>query len=260
MIAADEPPAFSVVNPDGTAPLVLTCDHASPYIARCFDQLGLDEDALRRHIAWDIGCAAVAESWSVRFDAPLVRTNYSRLIIDPNRPLGHPTSIPEVSEHIIIPGNRSVSPAQAAARAEHFFWPYHRAIDAASNGMLERGVVPTVVSVHSFTPVYHGVQRPWHVGVLWRKDPRLAMPLLARLRAMDGLCVGDNQPYSAHEGVGYSICTHAEEPGFPHALLEIRQDLIESADGQAQWSEQLGDVLEDVLRELPSTHPECELP
>jgi predicted N-formylglutamate amidohydrolase len=247
LLDPDEPPVFEILNATGTAPFLLMCDHASRVIPRSLDNLGLDAAALGRHVAYDIGVADVVRHMSQRFDAPLLMGGYSRLLIDPNRHLGSPSSIPVVSEDLVIPGNQHVTPEQAAQRADTFFWPYHKAAASALAGFRSRSVVPAVISVHSFTPSFHGVERPWHIGVLWDRDGRIALPLLEVLRSMPGLCVGDNEPYNARQPEGYSMETHAEAAGYPHVLIEIRQDLIESYDGAIEWAVRVEDALSEIL-------------
>lgn len=251
LIGRDEAPAVELVNLDGVAPFLLICDHASRAIPRAMDKLGLDDALLRQHIAYDIGTSKVGRRLSTRFDAPLVMSNYSRLVIDVNRESGSPTSILPVSDGIDIPGNRNIGSHEAAQRAEVFFWPYHHAISAALGRFLARNAVPAIVSIHSFTPTFAGTERPWHIGVLWNRDGRMAVPLMETLQTREGICVGDNQPYSARSpegpGEGYSMRVHGEATGYPHVLIEIRQDLIETDSGVARWADLLGDVLEGVL-------------
>jgi len=247
LIAADEPPPFEIVNPEGRAPFLLICDHASRAVPRALDRLGLDESALRLHIAWDIGAADIARDLAERFDARLLLAGYSRLIIDANRALDDPTSIPVLGEGTVVPANRGLGEADAAARAETFYWPYHRAVDAALDDLAARDEMPALVSIHTFTPVFKGVARPWHVGVLWDRDDRIARPLMARLGADPALVVGDNLPYSARLGVGFSIVHHAEARGLPHVLVEVRQDLVDTHHGAAEWAGRLGDALQEIL-------------
>jgi predicted N-formylglutamate amidohydrolase len=211
-------------------------------------QLGLDETLLMRHIGWDIGAAEVTRRLAALLDAPAVLCGYSRLVIDCNRGLGDPTSIPEESDGVRVPGNVGLAPAARVARVEAIFRPYHAAIEAQLATFAERGIVPVVFSVHSFTPVMNGFVRPWHVGVLWDKDPRVPVPLIAELAAADPRrIVGDNEPYSAREPSGYSIRTHAEPAGLPHAAVEIRQDLIDTPSGAAQWADILAAALAPIL-------------
>ncbi len=257
LLAPDEAPPFEIVNPDGSAPVLLICDHASRAIPRALDNLGLDEAALRRHIAWDIGAAEVARALAVRFDAPLILAGYSRLVIDLNRPLDDPTSIPVISEGTIVPGNRDLDPEEAARRADSLFRPYHAAIDDALGRFEAAGRTPALLSIHSFTPVFKGVERPWHVAVLWDRDGRIAQPLMAALRSDPELLVGDNEPYSARDPAGFTIESHAEPRGLPHVLVEIRQDLIDTHHGAAAWAERLGDALDGILADPALYRARC---
>ena len=243
LLAGDEPPPFEIVNAGGAAPLVLVCDHASNRVPRALHHLGLAPAPLREHIAWDIGAADVARRLSRRFDAPLALTAYSRLVIDCNRALADPTSIPAESDGIAVPGNRGLSQGERLQRAETLFKPYHEAVARLVAHKSAHGAPPAVVSIHSFTPVFQRTRRPWHVGVLWNEDRRLASPLMEALRRHDDLVVGDNEPYSARDRVGYTIATHAESAGLPHVALEIRQDLIAITAGAEQWAGIVGDAL-----------------
>lgn len=251
LLAPDEPPGGTPVNADGTARLLLICDHASNRIPRALDQLGLAPEVLEQHVAYDIGAARVAHRLSARFDAPLVLSGYSRLVIDCNRPLDDVTSIPEVSDEIVIPGNEGIAPEEAAARAEACFEPYHAAVQAQLGNMTVRdGAPPAIASIHSFTPVFGGFERPWHVGVLWNQDGRLALPFMDALAEESGMTVGDNEPYSARENFGYSIAEHGEKQDIPHILIEIRQDLIETEAGAGEWAAKIGRALEAALATL----------
>jgi len=248
LLAADEPRPFEFVNPGGKAPLLLLCDHATRFVPRKLKSLGLDEAALCRHIAWDIGIAELTRDLAKRLDAPAVFSHFSRLIVDPNRQLENPTLIPELSDGTVIPGNRDLSPDQRKLRVDTFFRPYHDAVAGRLDAMVEKGRTPVLVSMHSFTPIMHGLPRPWQIGILWNRDPRLPRPLMDRLRA-DGLTVGDNEPYSGADGHGYTQHTHGDRRGLANALIEVRQDLIDTQHGAVAWAERLATALEAVLRD-----------
>ena len=247
LLGPDDPAPFSVVNPQGRTDLLLFCDHAGRAFPATLDTLGLGPRELDQHIAWDIGIAGLGRRLSASLDAPLFLTAYSRLVIDCNRHLDDPTSIPQESDRTPIPGNRGLTPAERKQRQAEIFAPYHAALGALIQQRLDDGHVPVIVSLHSFTPVMNGFQRPWHVGVLWNRDARLAVPLMQRLAQEPDLVVGDNEPYSGRDGHGYSIKAHAEALGLAHGLLEIRQDLIAEEAGQDRWAEILHRVLLDVL-------------
>ncbi|MGE4010861.1 MAG: N-formylglutamate amidohydrolase [Alphaproteobacteria bacterium] len=228
-------------------------DHASNAVPACLGNLGLPPERLQEHIAVDIGAAAVGRLWAERFDAPLVLSGFSRLVIDCNRMPEDVTSIATESDGIVIPGNARLNAEDAAWRKRTCFDPYHDAIAALLDARHAKGVHPAVISVHSFTPVFGGAApRPWHIGILWNKDPRLAHPYMAALRENPALKIGDNQPYSAQLNFGYSIRTHGEGRGLPHMLIELRQDLVAEPDGAAHWAKLAGDALARVLREAPN--------
>jgi predicted N-formylglutamate amidohydrolase len=238
-----------VINPDGSAPFLLLSDHSSHQIPRALGTLGLEESDLQRHVAYDIGADATSRKISELCDAPLLATCYSRLVIDPNRHLRTPTSIPLASEDVIVPGNHDLSNEQILQRESTLFYPYHDAVQAQIKRFLDQGRVPGIISIHSFTPAFLGFERPWHIGVLWHRDPRFPLPLLERLRQEPDLVVGDNEPYSARNPEGYTMEYHADRNGYPNVLLEIRQDLIAHADGVEHWSKFLASTFNAIYRD-----------
>lgn len=237
-------PPFEIVNPDGRAPALVICDHASKFIPPEYENLGLPEAEVARHIGWDIGAGEVARALARLLDAPAVLCGTSRLVIDCNRRLDDPSSIPEVSDGTPIPGNRGLSPAERRRRAELVFHPYHRAIEER---LARFPKPPALISIHSFTPVMNGFARPWHVGLLYDADDRLARPLIAALKAEPGLVVGDNEPYSGRNPVGYSLATYGNGMGLAPAVFEIRQDLIEDLENARIWAARLARALEPLL-------------
>jgi predicted N-formylglutamate amidohydrolase len=247
LLGPDDPAPFEVFNPQGRRSALVICDHASRVVPRSLDGLGLDEAVLRRHVGWDIGAAEVSRLLATALDAPALLGGYSRLVIDLNRRLDDPTSICVISDGVVVPGNRGLAPAAVHRRVAAIFRPYHRAVAAAIAGFRGRGIVPAIVSVHSCTPVMRGVERPWHVGVLWDRDRRIATPLMGKLAADPALCVGDNQPYSGRDRVGFSIDGHARAAGLPNVLIEIRQDLIDTHHGAERWAGVLAPVLGEIL-------------
>jgi predicted N-formylglutamate amidohydrolase len=247
LLAAEDPPPVEACHGEGRAPVLLTCDHARFAIPRRLEGLGLPPGAVRQHIGWDIGAAAVTRRLALALDAPALLSGYSRLVVDCNRDPGDPTSIPEVSDGIAVPGNRDLSAPSRALRVEACFRPYHAAIAARLGAFLATGRVPALISIHSFTPVMNGVARPWHVGILWDKDPRLPVPLLRALAADPALVVGDNQPYSAREPAGYTVRHHAVAHGLPHVAVELRQDLVATEAGAEAWAARLAAALAPIL-------------
>ena len=247
LLGAGDAPPFEVVNPDGAARAVLFCDHASWAVPAALDGLGLDESVLRRHIGWDIGAGDVTRRLAGLLDAPAVLAGHSRLVIDCNRPPGAPSSIPAVSDGVAVPGNRNLDQAAAAVRAAACFTPYHDAIATMAAAVTARRGAPAVISMHSFTPVLDGFERPWRVGVLWDTDPRVAVPLIAALGEDASIHVGDNEPYSGRVPIPYSVPAHAERHGLPHVTVEIRQDLIDTHHGAEAWANLMAAALRRVL-------------
>src|SRR6185437_13466011 len=239
-------------NAEGRSPFLLTSDHYGRRIPQALGDLGLPESELLRHIAWDIGIAGLAERLAKHLDAHLIAQRYSRLVIDCNRPPHVASSIPLLSEATTIPGNEGLSREAAGMRRREIFDPYHRRIDAAIDQRL-CGKRPTMlVSLHSFTPVYAGVARPWHIGTLYHRDKTLAPLLLRALRAEGDLVVGDNEPYAVGDGTDYTIPVHGEARGLVNTGIEIRQDLIADEAGQQQWAERLARILTAIAGTL---HP-----
>jgi predicted N-formylglutamate amidohydrolase len=245
LLAPDEPAALRVEQTDGTSAFLLTCDHASRRIPRALGTLGLSEAELATHIAWDIGAANVARYLADELGATLVLQNYSRLVIDCNRPNTAPDSIPVKSEATRIPGNENLAEAQIAARRAEIFAPYHDGLRAIIDQRLSEQRPTLLVAIHSFTPSYHGVARPWHVGLMHRRDTHLA-PTLFKLLCQDhGLRVGDNEPYAITDQTDYSLPVHGEARGLPHVGIEIRQDLVGEECGQKTWAERLARLLQE---------------
>ena len=245
LLGPDDPPACSVHNADGKAPLLLLCDHASKAVPKALGSLGISDHELSRHIGWDIGGLDAAIELSRVLDAPLVSSGYSRLVIDCNRWPGGEGSTPEVSDGTPVPANRGLTEEQVQARAEACFWPYHREVDRQLDRMIAGGRKVGMLVMHSFTPRMNGFERPWHVGVLWNDDPRLPEPLLAALRRDSSLVVGDNEPYSARAAYEYTLTAHAR--ALPHCSLEVRQDLIATPGEARAWGRRLAPSIDVAL-------------
>ncbi len=246
LIGPGEPPAFEVINGEGKAPLLLVCDHASNRIPSALGRLGLQPEALRLHIAYDIGAADLTRRLAARLDAPAVFAGYSRLVIDCNRQPGDPQSILAASDGIVIPGNQNLSEDDQEARADAFFWPYHHAIEHLFARLRRRGPEPLLFSVHTFTATLGGEDRFWDAGILWNRDPRMAVPLIAMLRQVEGLAIGDNEPYAGTD-LAYTLNLHAGTAGLAHAAVEVRQDHCETPEQLDRWAEILGDALGRLL-------------
>jgi predicted N-formylglutamate amidohydrolase len=243
LLAPDEPQAVVEYRTQGASPFVLVCDHAGRRIPRKLGNLGLAGAELVRHIAWDIGIAGVGRLLADRLDAALIIQPYSRLVIDCNRPPGTPTSIAPMSEATAIPGNANCSAHEAEQRRLDIFEPYHQTIEKHLDARATAKRETILISLHSFTPVFGGVARPWHAGVLYNRYDPLAAALLTLLRASGESAFGDNEPYSVTDDTDYTIPVHGEKRGLPHVAIEIRQDLIAEEPGQHEWAELLAGLL-----------------
>lgn len=224
---------------------IVTCDHATNHVPDCVagGDLGLPAADMARHIAYDVGAAGVAQSLAQALDSPVIWSAVSRLVIDPNRGEDDPTLVMKLYDGSIIPANRHVDTAEISRRLDLFHRPYHAALARLIAGR----AAPVIVAIHSFTPQLRArPPRPWHVGVLYASDARLAQPLLAQLRAQPDLCVGENEPYSGHLP-GDALDRHGVQPGRPHVLIEIRNDLIETPDQQLAWGRRLAPLLDAAL-------------
>ncbi len=239
LLADDEAPAFEVLRADGRSPYLLIADHAGQAVPRRLAGLGLPQHELDRHIGWDIGIAGVTRELAALLDAFAITQTYSRLVIDCNRPPAAPSSIPEISDGTLIPANQQLSAHDRQQRIDAIFAPYHTRIEAELDARQQRAQPTLLVAMHSFTPVMAGVARPWHAGVLYQRDARLAHALRDALAVEPGMVIGDNQPYSVSDATDYAIPVHAERRGLAHVELEIRQDLIADAAGQRAWAQRL---------------------
>ncbi|MBF0306008.1 MAG: N-formylglutamate amidohydrolase [Alphaproteobacteria bacterium] len=247
LIGEGDPPPFEMVDAEGEAPVLLLCDHAGQAVPRALGGLGLPPEVFQRHVAWDIGAALVTRGLARRLGGPAVLGCYSRLVIDLNRQPGDPTSIPCCSDGVEIPGNQNLGDSEAERRIADFFWPYHHTVTGAIARLWRHGAVPpALIAVHSFTPVMNGFKRPWHVGVLWNRDPRMAVPVIEGLNRLGDWVVGDNEPYSGRD-IAFSIDRHAGAAGLPHVAFEIRQDLIADPAGAERWADILAGVLAPIL-------------
>ena len=241
-----------ILDGDIASGLLLLCDHASNALPPAYGSLGLPEAQLARHIGWDIGAADVTRALAAHFNAPAVLTRFSRLLIDPNRGADDPTLVMRLSDGALVPGNARAGAEEIAARLETYWRPYHSAITAHIDASLARGIAPIVFAVHSFTPIWRGVPRPWQVTLLWDKDPRIAQPLIRHFGADPAITVGDNEPYDGCLE-GDTLYMHGTMRGLPHALVELRQDLIATREGARAWAARLADGLAPLLAD-PAIH------
>ena len=236
-----DPPPVTIVNPEGAAPFVLVCEHASNYVPARYGRLGLLESELLRHIAWDVGAADLTRGLAERLDATAILAGASRLLIDCNRPLNSPTSIPEVSE-IPIPGNRSVDVAERQARVRTWFEPFHAAIARHLDGREAQRRPTAVIGVHSFTPILGGVSRPMHAGILFGTSAKFGRAILAELRREATVDVAENAPYRI-DAEDWTIPVHADRRGLIGALIEVRHDGLASTIDINAWADRLNRAL-----------------
>ncbi|MDA8870003.1 N-formylglutamate amidohydrolase [Rhizobiaceae bacterium] len=241
----DDAPHEAIAGNDAAGLLIL-CDHATNQVPERYGSLGLPAGELERHIGFDPGARALTFALAERLGAPALLSTYSRLLVDPNRSQDDPTLVMKLSDGTVVPANHPITDEEVGRRVERYHAPYHAAVDARLDAMLAAGPPPLVFSIHSFTPVWRGVPRPWHAAVLWDADPRANVPMVEALRADASLTVGDNEPY---EGAlfGDTIHRHATVRGLSNCLIEVRQDLIGHDAGVEEWADRFAPILRDLL-------------
>jgi predicted N-formylglutamate amidohydrolase len=248
-----ETSSFEIIAGNNAAGLVLLADHATNRLPAEYGLLGLPQSAFARHIAYDIGVEALVRRLAMRLGVPAVLSCFSRLLIDPNRGEDDPTLIMKISDGAIIPGNHPMTPQEWENRLNRFHRPYHRAVSQTiADVSAASGKAPLVISIHSYTPAWKGVPRPWHAAVLWDSDPRAVIPLIEALEGSGDILVGDNEPYDGALR-GDTMFRHCMETGIAHALIEVRQDLIGDDSGVAEWDARLGPILAN-LNARPELH------
>lgn len=247
ILGADEPAPFVLLEVVPAYPAVLVCDHAENRIPVRLGQLGVSPLDLETHFAVDIGAGAVTRHMSAALQLPAVLCAYSRLVVDCNRRLDDPTAFALCADDILVPGNQGLTHANRQARADAVYWPYHHAVRAALAALEDQVKAPALIAIHSFTPAWNAVERPWHIGILWDTDPRIPVALMAELGRHPELIVGDNQPYSGKHPHDFTVDYHAEAAGLAHVSIEIRQDLIGHDAGVERWATLLADALRPIL-------------
>jgi predicted N-formylglutamate amidohydrolase len=251
LLAVDEPAPFEIFADTTGCSFLFTADHAGRRIPRQLGDLGLSEAELVRHIAWDIGIAGVTRRLAQHFGAFAILQPYSRLVIDCNRPPEVESSIAVLSEYTTVPGNQGLSELERTRRRCEVFEPYHAAIETELTRRSNSGLPSVLIAMHSFTPSYKGVVRPWHAGVLYNRDSRLALALLTELQNED-LVVGNNEPYFVSDESDYAVPRYGEQRGNLHVEIELRQDLIADEVGQARFAAILARALPRALGGLAS--------
>lgn len=237
---------FEIIEGDRSRSLVLIADHARRAMPEEYGTLGLPESEMERHIAYDIGVEGVTRRLARELGAPAILCGFSRLLVDPNRGEDDPTLIRQLYDRTIITGNYPMSAEERERRLSNFYRPYHDAVSSLIASVAhESGKAPFIVSVHSFTPKFQGIERPWHAGILWDLDDRAPNMLFEMLGSQDDIVVGDNEPYDGALR-GDTMYRHAIVNGYAHALIEIRQDLIRYEDGQESWAGRLAPVLDAI--------------
>lgn len=246
LLGKDEPPPFSVMNADGKTPCILVCDHASNLVPQKLQRLGMSDDDLQQHYAVDIGVKKITEVMSEALDAPAIFGNYSRLVVDLNRKVDHPTAFVMTGEGKPVPGNIVMDDTDRAQRIEELYNPFHDKLSSMIDDYLAQGVVPAVIAIHSFTPVFYNQRRPWEIGVLWVQDDRIPRATIDHFAAQ-GYCVGDNEPYDARYLRGTTVNRHADARFLPNALVEVRNDLISTDNDAIDWANRLVECYNPIL-------------
>ena len=247
LIGPGDAPPYMTYNEHGAARVLLVADHASPFFPAAMNQLGLADWVIEQHVAWDIGVDELTRCLADELDAQAVLAGFSRLIVDPNRQPDDPSAFPPISDGIAIPGNIDLSEEDKAQRIQCFFKPYHDAITERLDRFDARGICPAVIAVHTCTPEFDRIVRPWHIGVMWDTDPRIPRAVLDYFDAFDDICVGDNEPYSGRHPHDFTIDYHAEPGGLPHIGFEVRQDLVSDRGGARKWAGILAGALRGIL-------------
>lgn len=246
LLSEGDPPPFEIINPNGKAKCLIICDHAGVAIPKKLCGLGLEDWRLNEHYAQDVGARPLSEKTSMLLDAPCILANFSRLVIDVNRRLDHPTAFVSNTEHGPVPGNVNLSEADKAPRINEIYIPYHKAVNELLQSFAARDIVPAVVSIHTFTSQFYNQTRPWEIALLWVQDPRLPVPMIEYFRKK-GFTVGDNEPYDARILRGSTLNHHADANLLPNALIEVWNGLLRSDRDCDRWGGMIADCLKGIL-------------
>ncbi|PHR57213.1 MAG: N-formylglutamate amidohydrolase [Robiginitomaculum sp.] len=239
---------FTLLAPTSTTPVFCFCDHATNHVPSVYDNLGLGDADLNRHIGWDIGAEALTRQFCSIFGSAGLLAGFSRLLIDPNRDLESAALVSKTSDGTIIPANQNLTPQDRQARIHHFYEPYHHALETQLDMVQERFVDPLIISIHSFTPKPHqGSKRDIDIGILWKTDEDEAIRLRAEIERIHPYLVGLNEPYSALE-LNYTMDRHVIPRGLRHITFEVRQDLVDTAAKISKMAEHLSQALAHFIR------------
>lgn len=241
--ADSHPSPVETANESGRSDIVLVCEHAGNRLPAAYGSLGLSSEDLTRHIAYDIGAAALTRRLSERLDAPAFFGTLSRLLVDLNRPFGVPSSMPALSEATEIPGNRDLTAAERERRRRLVFAPFHDRLAGFLDARDAAGLPTRLVAIHSFTPVFLGSARPWQAGVLFEPPETFGRAVLAALREEKGLRVGENEPYRIDRAEDYAVPVHGTDRGYPAVLVEVRNDLLSTPAEIERWADRLAPAL-----------------
>ncbi len=243
-----DPDPVTIINGDSTFPVLFVCEHAGKTVPQALGDLGLSADALDAHIGWDIGAAGVTRLLADQIGAPAILQSYSRLVIDCNRPPEAPDAMPQISDGVQVPGNRNLTKEARASRRQAIFDPFNAAVTELRKSPHCRAIL----SIHSFNPqLQDGVPRPWEISFLYRRDTATSERLRQLvLESAPDLTVGMNEPYQIDDESDWFVPRHGEESGLPHSLIEIRNDLIADAGGQAEWAKLMTAVVHRFATEL----------
>jgi len=248
ILSPREEPAVEIINANGAAPIVFACEHASNRVPDYFAGLGLSAKELKSHIAWDPGARDIALRLSAAFDAPLVCSGVSRLVYDCNRAPGAPSAMRPTSEDVVIPGNKDISRPEIQARMEQVYQPFVAALKGIITRKIDLGVLPALITVHSFTPVYLGQPRHVEIGILHAKDARLADAMLAEAARSPGFRFERNMPYGPGDGVTHTLETQGSRPALANVMIEVRNDLIKTDDGKQRVVATLENMIGQALK------------
>lgn len=249
ILTAADPHPVGVREGRGAPHALIVCDHAGNAMPAALGSLGVAPDRFGEHIAFDLGALGVARGLADQLGATLVFGRYSRLAADLNRAPDDASAIPVISDGVLVPGNLGLDSAERSQRISVLHNPYHDFIAEFVASAVAQNIRPVMISIHSFTPRVSKIVRPWEAGVLWDKDPRIALPLLAALRSQ-GILVGDNEPYSGRHTADYTLDRHAEGSHLAHAAIELRQDCIGSAGSQHIWAERIAGILRPIIDDM----------